>query len=358
MMPRPLKIAVASFAHVHAAGYATLLASMPDVTLLCADPDGQEESVPGSEPGQLRGRALAEHLGVDYVDSYEELFAWRPDGVIICSENTRHGELIEMAADAGVPMLCEKPLAVTRAQAQRCAALAAEAGVFLMVAYPVRFAAEFQDLATAIRRDELGKVVALSGTNNGKIPVGDRSWFTDPALAGGGALVDHTVHVADLADALFESEPVRVRAVSNQVLHRTLPGVGAETAGLVQVEYANGVSLSIDCSWSQPSHAPVWGGLALDVLTTTTLARIAPFGHGLSGMSDEGRRALFLGLGENLDAKMLEAFKRGIRDGKPPAPDGAAGTRSATIVEAALVSAAHEGAVVRCDTMEVVAAVS
>ncbi|KGE98903.1 MAG: Gfo/Idh/MocA family oxidoreductase [Actinomyces urogenitalis] len=356
MMPRQLKIAVASFAHVHAAGYATLLASMPDVTLLCADPDGAQTSA--TEPGQLRGRALADHLGVSYVDTYEELFAWKPDGVIICSENTRHGELIEMAAAAGVPMLCEKPLAVTRAEAQRYTALAADAGVFLMVAYPVRFAAEFQDLATAIRRNELGSVVALSGTNNGKIPVGDRRWFTDPRLAGGGALVDHTVHVADLADALFESEPVRVRAVSNQILHRAVPGVDAETAGLVQVEYANGLSLSIDCSWSQPSQAPVWGGLTLDVLTTTTLAHIAPFGHGLSGMTDEGRRALFLGFGENLDAKMIDAFKRGIRDGHAPVPDGAAGTRTATIVEAALISAAYQGGVVDCATMQVVSSAS
>lgn len=170
--------------------------------------------------------------------------------------------------------------------------------------------------------------------------------------------MDHTVHVADLADALFESEPVRVRAVSNQILHRAVPGVDAETAGLVQVEYANGLSLSIDCSWSQPSQAPVWGGLTLDVLTTTTLAHIAPFGHGLSGMTDEGRRALFLGFGENLDAKMIDAFKRGIRDGHAPVPDGAAGTRTATIVEAALISAAYQGGVVDCATMQVVSSAS
>lgn len=351
-MTRPLKIAVASFAHVHAAGYALHLASMPDVRLLCSDPDATYSPQHSSSPATLRGRALAEHLGVDYVDSYDELFDWKPDGVIVCSENTRHGELIERAASVGAHILCEKPLAVTRAEAQRCADIAQVHNVFLMIAYPVRFASEFRDLADALREGALGEVVSMSGTNNGKIPVAERRWFTDPRLSGGGALVDHTVHVADLADALFESEPVYVRAVANRVLHQDVPGVETETGGLVHVTYGNGLTLSIDCSWSQPVDAPVWGGLTFDVLTTTTLAHIAPFAHGISGLTDRGARSVFLGFGEDLDAAMLEAFKRGIRDGQQPAPSAAAGIRTATIVEAALLSAARHGAVISCATME------
>lgn len=352
-MSRPLRIAIASFAHVHAAGYASLLASMPDVELLCADPGGQEQVAAGASAGP-RGADLAEQLGVDYVDTYDELVAWGPDGVVVCSENARHGEVIDLAVAAGAHVLCEKPLALTRAEAQRCAQAAEAAGVVLMVAYPVRFASEFTDLAAALHRGELGQVVALSGTNNGKIPVAQRAWFADPALAGGGALVDHTVHVADLADALCGSEPVRVRAVANRVLHADLPGVAAETGGLVHVEYANGLHLSVDCSWSQPVDAPVWGGLTLDVLTTRTLARIAPFGHGLTGMTDRGARGLFLGFGEDLDARLVEAFKQAVRTGRAQAPDAGAGIRTATVVQAALVSAAHDGAVVDCRTMEVV----
>ena len=55
---------------------------------------------------------------------------------------------------------------------------------------------------------------------------------------------------------------------------------------------------------------------------------------------------------------MIDAFKRGIRDGHAPVPDGAAGTRTATIVEAALISAAHQGGVVDCATMQVVSSAS
>lgn len=343
---RTLRIALASFAHVHAAGYASLLASMPGVELLCADPGGV------SVPGQPRGRELADQLGVPYTSSYDELMAWKPDGVVVCSENTRHGEVIERAAHAGAWILCEKPLAVSRAEALRYHALAEQAGVGLMVAYPVRFAPEFQDLRLALEVGELGEVVSLTGTNNGKIPVGDRAWFTDPELAGGGALVDHTVHVADLAQALLDAEPVRVRAVASRVLHADDPRVRTETGGLVLVEYEDGTTLCVDCSWSQPLQAPVWGGLTLDVLTTTTLASIAPFGHGVHGMTEAGAREVFLGYGENLDELMLAEFLSAIRDRRAPVPGPVSGVRTATIVEAALRSAAHGGAVIDCATMQ------
>lgn len=97
-----LKVAIASFAHTHAASYASLLARTPDVQVLTADPDGA--SAPDAGP---RGADFAAAFGVDHVDSYDELFAWGPDAVVVTSENALHRPLVERAAAAGAHVLCD-----------------------------------------------------------------------------------------------------------------------------------------------------------------------------------------------------------------------------------------------------------
>src|SRR5699024_4255013 len=206
-----------------AVGYASQLQARPDVDLVVADPDGY---------GDVTGPAV--------VGSYQEAWSRWPDGpdaVVITSANAHHRDLVLAAARRGVPVLCEKPLAT---------AVAA--------------------LRTAVADGTLGEVIGLTGTNNGKLPSA-RDWFTDIELAGGGSLVDHTVHVAEILDSMF-GEPAAVHATTNRILYADRAGQGAETGGLVTLTYASGLVATIDCSWSQPSDAPTWGGLTLQAVGT------------------------------------------------------------------------------------------
>lgn len=326
---RPLRVGLMSFAHVHAASYARILDGRSDVELVCADPDGS--SGPADE---LRGSALADELGVPYVGSYEELFSWGPDAVVVCTENARHRAAVEQAAAAGAHVLCEKPLATTVADARAMVAACERAGVFLMTAYPVRFAPVVETLRSALTGGQLGDVLAASGTNNGRLPAG-RAWFMNPELAGGGAVVDHTVHVADLLDTLLDLPATRVRAVSNRILHADDPRVATETGGLVSITYAGSIVVTIDCSWSQPLHAPTWGGVTLEIVGTRGTARIDPFAGRVGGFDEEARSEMWIPYGPNLDAVMLAAFVDGVRTGVPPQPDGHAGLRTVQIVAAA-----------------------
>lgn len=331
-----MKIGLLSFAHVHAAGYASLLREMPDVELLCADPDGAN-----GPAGEVRGRAFADELGVAYVDTYDEFFAWGPDAVVVCSENTRHRDLVLRAAAEGAHVLCEKPLATTVADGEAMVAACREAGVFLMTAYPVRFSPQFAALKALADQGGLGHLLLATGTNNGQIPVGSRSWFTDPELSGGGAMADHVVHVADLLDALLGGEQATsVRAVSNRILHADKPQVQAETGGLVSVSYPGGLNATIDCSWSQPDHAPTWGGLTLEVVGTEASATIDPFAQHVDGFNEAARNGVWLSYGVDLDRSMLNAFLDGVRTGIAPQPDGEVGLRTLRIVAAAQESAA------------------
>lgn len=322
-----MKVALMSFAHTHALGYARLLATMPDVELLAADPD-----VATRPAGESGGATLAAELGVDYVDTYEELLAWGPDAVVVCSENTRHRAHVEAAAAAGAAVLCEKPLATSVADADAMVAACAAAGVPLMVAFPVRFSPAFTDLRDQFRAGALGRAHAITGTNNGQVPAA-RAWFTDPALAGGGAMTDHTVHLVDLVDALLDGVPaVRVHASANNLLH---PDAAVETAGIVTVTYADGTNLTIDCSWSRPASHSIWGGLTLSVVSDAGLIDIDPFAPRVSGWSESTANELALGYGTNLDEALLATFLEAVRTGTTPQPDGQVGRRTTSIVEAA-----------------------
>jgi 1,5-anhydro-D-fructose reductase (1,5-anhydro-D-mannitol-forming) len=338
-----MKVALASFAHPHATSYALALSATPDVELLSADPDGR--TAPDPAP---RGAELAAQLGMDYVDSYDELFGWQPDAVVVTSENANHRVLVEVAATAGAHVLCEKPLATRVTDAEAMVAACEAAGVILMTAYPVRFAPSYAQLGAAVESGRVGEVFAVLGTNNGQIPYAQRQWFTDPELAGGGALVDHTVHCADLIDGLTGgAEATRVYAAANRILHAD-KDVEVETGGMVTVTYDNGLLATIDCSWSQPDNAPTWGGLTLQVTGTQGSVEIAPFAPHVGGTDAGGE--VFLPVGANLDELMVATFLDAVRvSGRPvpgaapavrPQPDGQVGVRTLRIVDAARRSAA------------------
>ncbi|GAB3576558.1 Gfo/Idh/MocA family oxidoreductase [Leifsonia lichenia] len=325
-----LKIAVLSFAHPHAIGYCRLLAGRDDIDVIVTDPEGA-----GAPDAALRGEALAASIGVRYVADYAAALAWGPDAVIVTAENAKHRELVEAAAAAGAHILCEKPLATTVEDGRAMLDAAERAGVTLMTAYPVRFAPSFVDALARVRAGQLGEIVGIRGTNNGKLP-SDRAWFTDPALAGGGALVDHVVHCADLLDEFLGALPTTVRAVSNRLLHAD-DRLRVETGGLVTATYPGGVVATIDCSWTMPENGPTWGGLTLQLTGTKGNITIAPFAPHVSGQTVDGQ--VWEGVGDNLDALMLAEFLDAVRSGRAAVPDGRVGLRTLQVADAARRSA-------------------
>ena len=325
-----MKVGIVSFAHTHAVGYATILRSRADVE--CIVTDAGHRSRPDGESG---GPELAASLGVGYADSLDDLLAMHPDAVIVCSENARHADDVVRCAEAGVHVLCEKPLATTLDDGRRIVAACEQAGVLLMTAFPVRFTAEYAQLAARVQADGLGEVLTISGANNGKLPAG-RAWFTDAQLAGGGAVADHTVHVADLVFGMFPGvEAEEVFAVSNRLLHLDRE---AETAGMVSIRYSNGMTAVIDCSWSVPDGYPTWGGLSMRVIAEDAVAELAPFAPRVDGYSSQLGGTVWLSHGQDLDSAMLDEFLGAIAAGRQPVPSGIDGLRALEVVAAAYES--------------------
>lgn len=329
---RSLKIAVLSFAHLHAMSYLSALSGHDGIEVVGSDPDHVNRS-----EGESGGPELAAQFGVGYLDSYDDVWKWGPDAVVICSENSLHRELTEQAAAHGAHVLSEKPLATSVADAEAMVAACDKAGVNLMIAHPVRYSTAFLDLKAAYDAGVLGEVKTVLGTNNGQLPIGTRKWFADKELAGGGSITDHTVHVADLLDSLFGgAEPVSVYATSNKIMHAD--EVAVETAGLVSIEYAGGLVATIDCSWSKPDSYPTWGGLTLQLIGTGGIADMDAFNARVGGQSEATKNGLWFPYGGSADNALINEFLDSLQQHRAPQPDGRSGLRTVRIVQAAYES--------------------
>ncbi len=278
-----IRLGLMSFAHVHAEAYVENIRGIADTQLVGAADDDR-----------ARGEQCAAKLGVQPFPTYQDLLAQHLDGVIVCSENTRHRALVEMAARAGVSVLCEKPLATTLPDARAMIEVCARAGVILMVAFPMRFSAPLLQARQAVEEGRVGKIACCIGTNQGQNPRRHRAWFVDKQLAGGGAVMDHTVHLVDILRWYLRTEVAEVYAQTTELL----PGGngGVETGGLLLLTLANGLFASIDCSWSRPASYPTWGGLALEligergVLRAVTRDSVAAVGIRCQSSNDSGIR--------------------------------------------------------------------
>ncbi len=321
-----MKIGIMSFAHLHAESYIENLRAAPGVEMI---------GLADEEPE--RGAQFAKQFNAHLFPSYEALIAAKPDGVIVCSENNKHRPLVEMAAEAGVNVLCEKPIATTLADARAIVDVCARHKVKLLTAFPMRFSAPLLQIKERLDTGELGQVYCVNGTNNGECPKHLRAWFADKELAGGGAVVDHTVHLADILRWYLQSEVVEVYAQTNRITYADEANV--ETGGLLMLTFANGVFATIDCTWSKPPYYPTWGGLAFELVTNRGAVRVDGFKQNLTIYQHSLRRPTYGFWGSDSNQAMVDEFVAAIREDRAPSVTGEDGLRAVEVFIAAYESA-------------------
>ncbi len=181
-----------------------------------------------SAPERLAA-AAAGHPGAacfaDPGDLWRRAAALDLDGVVIATPNALHAPQVLAALERGLAVFCQKPLALSAAEARLLIAASREADRPLAVDYSYRHTAGAGEIRRAIAAGELGRMVALETVfHNAYGP--DKAWCRDPALAGGGALMDLGVHLIDLALWLTEA-----RAVTAVAGRATAGGQPVEGAG-------------------------------------------------------------------------------------------------------------------------------
>ena len=300
------RIGIMSFAHLHAEAYTNNLRQSPGV-----------EMIGFSDTDAERGPYFAEVFNARWFPTHEALLAEQPDGVLICSENANHRELVEMAAQARVHVLCEKPIEVTLADAEAMHDVCQTNRVNFMTAFPIRFASSMRDVKAALDRGDLGRIYAVNGINHSEIPREHRAWFAQKALAGGGAVMDHTVHLVDMLRWYFDSEIVEVYAEVDNLFY---PGeVDVDTAGIVLLTLGNGVFASVDCSWSRPKFYPRWGHYKLDVIGENGFITVDALSEHLSVYSRKTPRSpMWVNWGVDSNQAMVNEFAASIREQREP----------------------------------------
>jgi predicted dehydrogenase len=169
------------------------------------------------------------------------------DAVIVSTPNALHAEMVVEAAGAGRHVLVEKPMATTVAEADAMIAAARSAGVVLMVAHNMRFAAPVAAMRASVVRGDIGEVVGFRAAfgHAGPLVWSSRSaWFLDAQRAGGGALLDLGVHLADTLRMLIADEPTQCTAMLRPSAH-----AGIEEAADVVLRFAGGCMGTLHASW-------------------------------------------------------------------------------------------------------------
>ena len=144
-----------------------------------------------------RARETADKYNIPHVFAdYHDLFS-QVDAVCICTPNKFHAEITIAAFEAGVHVLCEKPMALSTEECEKMVAASKKADKVLAIAYHYRFMKEAQAAKKVMQEVGTPLVVRVQALRRRKVP----GWgvFTNKDLQGGGSLIDYGCHLLDLA---------------------------------------------------------------------------------------------------------------------------------------------------------------
>jgi predicted dehydrogenase len=259
--------------------------------------------------------ALAERYEIPSVttDWNEIVEAMDVDAAVVATPNALHAPQSVALLRAGKHVIVEKPMATSVAECDEMIDASRASGAFLMLAMRERVAS-----------GELGEVVKTRGYG-AHATWGPEGWFVDPALAGGGALVDMGVHAIDTARFLLgDPTPNRVCAA----IGTRYGTYQVDDDGVLLITWSNGTNSVVESGWWQP-HV---GGLEADteVYGTKGYARIWDPEPPSEDYKHDTQPMYSAQMAEFLDA---------IAEGRQPRPSGEDGRVVMQVVEDAYRSA-------------------
>lgn len=181
----------------------------------------------------------------------------KPDAVLAYNPISEHLAVVEVCAPKGIPVMVEKPLAVSFKQAERMAELAHKYKIQVLTNYETTWYASYQQLNEMVNEQQaigtIRKMVVHDG-HNGPIEIGCSkdftNWLTDPVKNGAGALMDFGCYGANLMTWLMKGEtPIAVTAIARHLKPNVYPKVDDDATIVVEYPEATGI---IEASWNWP----------------------------------------------------------------------------------------------------------
>ena len=218
-------------AMAHAAAL-RFLADDGEVALVAAadpDPDGVAQVVAIAGEGVRSGS-----------DGYSVIEDPDVDAIVLTAPTRLHRDYIAAVADAGKPLFTEKPLAPTYAVVREIVDVVAAAGIPAQVGFQSRFHPIVRRVREMVASGEHGAPMAYTLRDDqfwptGSVVPGHTSWRSDRAQAGGGALLEHSIHSCDVLGWMF-GPVTRIYAATRSVF-----GFDVEDTATLTIEHASGV---------------------------------------------------------------------------------------------------------------------
>jgi myo-inositol 2-dehydrogenase / D-chiro-inositol 1-dehydrogenase len=206
---------------------------------------------------------LAEHRGLftqlygyrhAFADGRKLLDGAEVDAIFVCTPTVFHAEVVHAAAAAGKHLFCEKPLAMSHAEAGAMGDAVRRAGVRAQIGLVLRFSAIYTVMRDLLRTSDVGEPTAVLFRDDQAFPirgVHHTAWRKDRRLTAGGTLIEHGVHDLDLLTWFF-GPIARLRAwQQNRAGH-----AGIEDYVAVELEFASGLRAQLVSLWHDMLQRP------------------------------------------------------------------------------------------------------
>jgi predicted dehydrogenase len=248
--PAPIRLAIAGLVHGHVTGFLRAAQARKDVQIVGVfDPDIALQ--------QKYAKLYNLADGLFFKDLGTMLERTTPQAVASFTSTLDHPAIVEAAASRHIPVMMEKPLAVSSADARRIQQAADRGHIQVFVNYETTWYANHATIWTLFKERRVGgdirKMVARDGHEGPKkIKVQDEffAWLTDPVKNGAGALFDFGCYGANLMTWLMDNQrPLAVTAVTQHFQPDVYPKV--EDEATVLLEYPSAIGI-IEASWNWP----------------------------------------------------------------------------------------------------------
>ncbi len=247
------------------------------------------------------------------------------DAVYVATPNGSHAALVAEIAAAGLPVLCEKPMARTLEEAQRMVAACRENGVPYATAFDQRFHPAHQKLRALIAEGALGTVTQVriryacwtppDWTPDPAHP--HDNWRADPERAGGGAFLDLAPHGLDLTQMLLGERITGAHAfLQHRRVHAYAVDDGAALIGRTESGALLSQSVAYNCPDAFPRRSLEVAGTAARALAENTMGQ-DPGGTLTLTRPDGSVEAVAFDAAASPFQAQVEAFAHSVLDGAP-----------------------------------------